>query len=114
MSDERYGANSQEVRDPEGVEQISCTNLFLSVVLAQVDELEDIRMPWLKVDRKSARALVTTLVHITSGRIEYTEHRHNTIRVAVGSGDVGPTDNVRRFHMDAMIQRTRWPECYAY
>lgn len=36
----------------------------LAVVLAQVQPLKDVAVPWLKVNSKSTFALATSLVHI--------------------------------------------------
>lgn len=40
----------KHVRNPERVEQVSSSDFFLAVVLSQVDEIEDIRVPRFEVD----------------------------------------------------------------
>ena len=47
----------EEVRDPEGIEQVSSPWLLLPSVLLQVQELEDVGMPRLKVDGKGTGSL---------------------------------------------------------
>ena len=51
----------EEVRDPQGVEEITCALFFLAVVLAQVQEVEDVRVPRLQVNGESSRTFVATL-----------------------------------------------------
>lgn len=64
------------------------SNLFLSVILPQIKELEDIRMPRLKVDCESARPLVSSLINIPRGVVVNPQHRHNTIGITVRPGNV--------------------------
>jgi len=47
--------DSQEIRNPKGVEEISSSRLLLSVVLPEVQEVEDVRVPRLEVDAVWAR-----------------------------------------------------------
>ena len=51
----------EEVRDPQGVEEITGALFFLAVVLAQVQEVEDVRVPRLQVNGESSRTFVATL-----------------------------------------------------
>ena len=51
----------EEVGNPESVEQVSGALLLLAVVLAEVQELEDVGVPRLQVDGKRAWALVAAL-----------------------------------------------------
>ena len=44
----------EKVGDPEGVEEVSRSVLLLSVVLPQVQEVEDVRVPRLEVDGERA------------------------------------------------------------
>ena len=46
-------------------------------------------MPWLKVNRNATLTLAATLVDIPSSVIEDSQHRHNSVRMAVGALDVG-------------------------
>lgn len=50
----------EQVRNPEREEQVASTNLLLAVVLAQVEELEDVGVPRLEVNGERSRALVST------------------------------------------------------
>lgn len=47
----------EEIRDPEGKEQVPGSLLFFPSVLLQVQELKDVQVPWLQVDGKSPRSL---------------------------------------------------------
>ena len=79
----------EQIGDPEGKEEIASAHLLLTVVLAEVEELEDIGVPRLKVDGESTRTLVATLVNIASGVVEDPEHGNDTVGRAVGTGDIG-------------------------
>lgn len=46
----RFDTSHKHVRNPERVEQVSSSDFFLAVVLSQVDEIEDIRVPRFEVD----------------------------------------------------------------
>ena len=59
------------------------------MVLSQIEESEDIRVPWFEVDRNRTLSLAATLVDVASGVVEDTEHRHDTVALAVGALDVG-------------------------
>ena len=79
----------EKIGDPEGKEEIASAHLLLTVVLAKVEELEDIGVPRLEVDGESTRTLVTTLVNVASGIVEDAEHRNDTVGRAVGTSDIG-------------------------
>ena len=51
----------EEVRDPEGVEEVAGALLLLSVVLAQVEEVEDVAVPRLDVNGERAGTFVAAL-----------------------------------------------------
>ena len=40
----------EQIRRPKSVEQITSTHFFLTMVLAQVKELNEIRVPWFEID----------------------------------------------------------------
>jgi hypothetical protein len=80
--------NSQEIADPQSIEEITSANFFLTVILAEVEELEDICVPWLKVNGERARALVATLVYVSRSRVVRAKHRHDTVRITVGASNV--------------------------
>jgi hypothetical protein len=58
------------------------------MVLPQVKEGKDVRMPWLQVHGKGAGSLVATLVHISSRVVEHTEHGNKTVRGTVCTTNV--------------------------
>jgi hypothetical protein len=79
----------EKIRDPKGKEQVASANFLLTVVLSEIKELEDIRVPGLEVDGESTRSLVSTLVDIAGSVVEDTQHGNDTVGSTVGSGDVG-------------------------
>ena len=87
---------TQEIWDPESIKQVPRSCFFLPMVLPQIDEIEDIRVPWLDVDSESARPLVTALVYVSSGCVIGAKHRDNTVRVSVGARDIGTTAEIIR------------------
>lgn len=79
----------EEIRDPESIEQVTSTVFFSTIVLAELEELNNISVPRLEVDGESSLTLTTTLVDVSSGIIENTEHRYETVGVSISSSDVG-------------------------
>lgn len=59
----------EQVVDPQAVEQVAGARLLLAVVLAQVQPVEDVRVPGLHVDGKGALALAAALVDVPAGSI---------------------------------------------
>ncbi len=78
----------KQVRYPKRREEISCPHFFFTVVLTQVEEIFDIRMPCLEIDSKGTFALTTTLIDITGCIIEHAQHRNNTVAHAIGTFDI--------------------------
>ena len=56
--------------------------------LAEVEELKNIGVPWLNVDGKCARTLITTLVYITSSGVKGSQHQYDSVGITIGSGNV--------------------------
>ena len=73
-----------------------------------------ISMPRFEVDGEGALTLTAPLIHVPSGFVKHTEHRHETVRMAVRSANVGAgsadfgdgeTDTARRFgNLSALLQ----------
>ena len=80
----------EQVGCPEGVEQIAGALLLLAVVLAQIEEVEDVRVPWLDVHGKGTLALSTSLVHVACRVVEDAEHGDDAVGRSVGAFDVRP------------------------
>lgn len=80
--------NSQEIRNPQRIEQIARADLFLAVVLAQVEEIKHVRVPRLDVDGECAGTLVAALVDVAGRAVVCAEHRYDTIAVAVRACNV--------------------------
>lgn len=78
----------EEIWDPQSIEEIASTNFFLSVVLSEIEELEDVSVPWFQVDGESTWALVSTLVNISGSVVEYSQHGNNAIGVSVCTSNV--------------------------
>jgi len=89
MSMANSSENVQKVWDPESVEEIAGANFFFAVILSEVQEFEDVGVPWFNVDRKSSGSLVATLIDITGRGVVGTKHGHNTVRVSVRASNVG-------------------------
>ena len=51
----------EEIRDPESVEEVAGALLLLTVVLTQVEEIEDVAVPRLDVNGECAGTFVATL-----------------------------------------------------
>ena len=79
----------EEVRCPEGVEQVAGALLLLSVVLLEVEEIENVGVPRLDVDSEGALAFAAALVHVAGCVIEDAEHRDNAVGRSVRAADVG-------------------------
>src|SRR5690606_651837 len=81
---------------PKGVEQVTRTQLFLTMVLTQVKEGEYIGMPWLQVNGESTFTLATTLIYIPCGIVKHLQHGYNTVAGSIRTTDVssGCTDVV--------------------
>mmetsp|Transcript_20190 Transcript_20190/g.56240 ORF Transcript_20190/g.56240 Transcript_20190/m.56240 type:complete len:301 (+) Transcript_20190:1449-2351(+) len=69
----------EQVIDPQAIEQVSGTGLFLAMVLAQVQPVKDVTVPGLQVDGESALALAATLVHIPCSVVEHPQHGHDAV-----------------------------------
>ena len=80
----------EQVGDPQGVEEVPSSDFFLSVILSQVEEVENVGVPWLDVNGECTRSLVTALIDVSGSGIEGSEHGDDTVRVAVCSGDIRP------------------------
>ena len=69
----------EEVGDPERVEEVSRPILLCAIIFAELKELVNVGMPWLKVDSEGALALATTLIHIACCVVKHLQHWHETI-----------------------------------
>mgnify|MGYP001587020265 FL=1 len=78
----------EEVGDPEGEEEVARANLLLAVVLAEVEELEDVGVPRLEVDGERSGSLVSTLVDVARRVVVDAKHGDDAIGVAVRACDV--------------------------
>ena len=59
------------------------------MIFSQVEEVKDISVPWLEVNGESSWSLVSTLVDVSGSSIECSKHGYDTVRVTVGTGNVG-------------------------
>lgn len=90
----------QEIGNPQSVEKVTSADLFLTMVLTEVNELEHVRVPWLKIDGEGTGSLVASLVNVTSSCIVCTEHGHNTVRETVRTGNVRSILGIMRRHRE--------------
>ena len=58
------------------------------MVLAQIKELKDIRVPRLQVNGKGTGTLVATLVNVTRSVVVHTKHRNDTVTHAIRTSNV--------------------------
>eukprot|EP00438_Fugacium_kawagutii_P023836 Skav212421 [mRNA] locus=scaffold202:81336:82969:- [translate_table: standard] len=79
----------EEVRDPKSQKQVASALLLLAMILAQLNEVIDICMPWLQVHGEGSFALATALIHVARRLVEVPQHGHQAVAVAVGAADVG-------------------------
>ena len=79
----------EEIGNPESEEEISRSNFFLSVILSEIEEFENVGMPGFDVDGECSRSLVSSLIDVSSGVVEDSEHGDDSIGVTVRSSDVG-------------------------
>jgi hypothetical protein len=61
----------KKIRDPESVKKIASAVFFCSVVFAELQKVNNISVPRLKVNCKRSLALATALVNVAGGVIEY-------------------------------------------
>ncbi|KAH3677659.1 hypothetical protein OGATHE_000313 [Ogataea polymorpha] len=80
----------EQVWNPQRREQVSGSDLLLTMVLPDVDKVKNIRVPWLNVQSKRARTLVASLVDVSGGVVEHSHHWNDAVGRAVGSSDVRP------------------------
>ena len=87
----RVGFNPlhEQVGRPHGVEEVASAHLFLPVVLAQVEEFEQVRVPRFEVDGNRTLALAAALVNVARRVVEDAQHGDDAVRGAVGPLDVG-------------------------
>mmetsp|Transcript_145641 Transcript_145641/g.206265 ORF Transcript_145641/g.206265 Transcript_145641/m.206265 type:complete len:274 (+) Transcript_145641:1212-2033(+) len=92
----------KEIRDPEPIEEIAGTLLLLTVVLAKLQEIENVRMPGLEVHSEGALPLASALIHIPRRLVEIAEHGYEAVAVAVGAANVGAAGtHVRDCHANS-------------
>src|SRR5690606_18060679 len=73
----------------ERIEEVTGALFFFSVVLLQIQEVENISMPGLEVNGKRTFAFSAALVHVTRGVIKHPQHGDDSVRRAVGSFNIG-------------------------
>ncbi|KAH3685492.1 hypothetical protein WICPIJ_003539 [Wickerhamomyces pijperi] len=78
----------EQIGNPKSWEQISGSDFFLTVVLSDVNEIKDIRVPWFQVQGEGTRSLVTTLVNVTGSVVEDTHHWDDTVGGTVSTSNV--------------------------
>jgi hypothetical protein len=77
----------EEIRNPKSIEEITSTFFFRTRRKLHSEEIVNIRMPGFQVHGKGTIALAPSLVYIASGVVEYTEHRSESIGLAVRALD---------------------------
>jgi hypothetical protein len=78
----------EEVGDPEAVEGVARALERVAVVLLEVEERLDVRVPGLEVDREGTLALAGALVDVARRVVVDAEHGDDAVRRAVRPADV--------------------------
>src|SRR5271168_818923 len=86
----------EEIGRPQGIEQVTCSDFFLTVILSKVQPIEYIGVPWLEIDCECSWPLVATLVDIPSSVVEDAKHRNKAIGGTISASNIrtGGTDIV--------------------
>ena len=79
----------EQVRRPERVEQITSPKFFLTVILLEIEEGENIWVPWLEVNGDRTLSLAATLVNVPCRVVKHSKHWDNSVAFPVGALDVG-------------------------
>ncbi len=74
-----FHALHEEVRNPKGVEQVTRALLFLTRVLAEIQEVKHVGVPGLQVHGKGSFALAAALVDVAGRIVEYTEQGDQSV-----------------------------------
>ena len=84
----RLDSLHEQVRDPERIKEVPRTILLRAIVLAQLQELVNVRVPRLQVNGEGSLSLAASLVDIAGRVIVDFEHGHESVRVAVRTCDI--------------------------
>ncbi len=79
----------EQVRNPQGVKQITGTVGLVSVVLSEVQKGKDISVPWFEVNGNASLALAAALVDVSGSVIKDAKHGNDSIGSSVRSANVG-------------------------
>jgi len=100
-----FNTTHKQIRDPQAIEKITRTLFFFTMVFPQLQEVENVGMPWLQIHRERSFPFTTSLVNISGCLVEDAEHRQKAIAVSVCAPDVGATCSDAG-HSDADAART--------
>lgn len=78
----------EQVWHPHGIEQISGAIRLVSVVLAQIQKVINIRVPRFQVHGNGSLALAASLIHIASRIVKDSQHGHDSVGRSVGSTNI--------------------------
>src|SRR5271156_5686498 len=78
----------EEVGCPQGIEQVTCSDFFLAVILSKVQPIEYIGVPWLEIDGECSWSLVATLVDISSSVVEDAKHGNKAVGGTVSASNI--------------------------
>src|SRR5688572_33291173 len=59
------------------------------MIFLEIEEIENISVPWLQINSKTSLAFAATLIDITRCHVEVSQHRDNTIGSPTCAFDVG-------------------------
>src|SRR5258708_22312045 len=90
--------NSQEIRYPQRIKEVTSPNLLFPMVFTEVDEFKYIRVPWLEIYSKSPGTLIATLINITCSSIKSTKHGYDAIRISICTSNISTSDHLSTQH----------------
>src|SRR5260370_38833389 len=80
--------NSQEIRYPQRIKEVTSPNLLFPMVFTEVDEFKYIRVPWLEIYSKRPGTLIATLIHITCSSIKSKKHGYDAIQISFCTSNI--------------------------
>ena len=81
----------EQIRHPQGIEQIPCTIGFIAMIFAQFQKLKNVGMPRFQINGNATLAFATSLIDISGSIVEDTQHGDNPIGGAIGTTNVRST-----------------------
>mmetsp|Transcript_15377 Transcript_15377/g.34459 ORF Transcript_15377/g.34459 Transcript_15377/m.34459 type:complete len:235 (+) Transcript_15377:1377-2081(+) len=84
----RFHSVHKQVADPEGIKKVPCAIFIFSVVLSQIEERVNVRVPRFQIHRDGSLPFATSLIDIPRGIVVHPQHRNDPVRSTVGAANV--------------------------